>query len=595
MSQREETKSAGRFYLVNKAFRKSLAAAMLTSAVNSLCSMADAMITGKLIGPDALATVGLTIPILTALYCFSDLMIDGAVARASVDFGNQDLQGMYARLSVGVSAGLALIAPVSILLFFFLEPLSSVLAPDSQAVQQGFVDYMRVAVPSAILISALSPFPKIIRVIGNPGTAARILAVVSVGNIVCDLLFIRLCGMGIDGSAWGTLGGWILGLGCILFIRKKLPPFRWTNPLPHIRKYLGDNMAAGLPGVLGSGLISVLGFTANSCVVRVAGSNGLEVLSVGMQIVNVAGAVAFGMRKALQTVGGLLEGEKDAAGLRHVFRIVLGWTLASVSAAALLTLAIPGPILSLFGCNDPEVIRFGTGALRVFVLFLPFFFYTLTHSVIYQIRKYYPLAMACSALTVALVIALCECFSAFSPGLFWWAFPLGGALGVAVHLLLAAVPARRGRVLFPSLIPREDESLSLTLVSLYTRRDAREMCAMAEALLEEGNVCETVRKRAALCMEEITQNIVAHAKYQNLGFFSMRIRIPGPVCVTVRDDGIPFNPMLKEGEKIPASPEEAAGKPGLRIINTFCDEMTYSYVCGQNMLQMKWFSGENDS
>ena len=48
------------------------------------------------------------------------------------------------------------------------------------------------------------------------------------------------------------------------------------------------------------------------------------------------------------------------------------------------------------------------------------------------------------------------------------------------------------------------------------------------------------------------------------------------MAATVRDDGIPFNPTLKEGERIPASLAEAPGKAGLRIINSFCDEMTYS-------------------
>ena len=67
------------------------------------------------------------------------------------------------------------------------------------------------------------------------------------------------------------------------------------------------------------------------------------------------------------------------------------------------------------------------------------------------------------------------------------------------------------------------------------------------------------------------------------------------MAATVRDDGIPFNPTLKEGERIPASLAEAPGKAGLRILHSFCDEMTYSYACGQNMLQMKWFSGGNDS
>ena len=60
--------------------------------------------------------------------------------------------------------------------------------PDSEAVRRGFVDYMRITAGFYVVQSLLAPIPKIIRAIGNPVQATRILMIVSIGNVFCDLL-----------------------------------------------------------------------------------------------------------------------------------------------------------------------------------------------------------------------------------------------------------------------------------------------------------------------------------------------------------------------------------------------------------------------
>ena len=95
-----------------------------------------------------------------------------------------------------------------------------------------------------------------------------------------------------------------------------------------------------------------------------------------------------------------------------------------------------------------------------------------------------------------------------------------------------------------------------------------------------------------LCMDEIFHNIIQHAKVRKKGgkkvYYNARFRIGQSLYVTVRDDGIPFNPVLTEEslkEWNSRSPEAA---PGLRIINRMNSEITYSFVCSQNMLQLRW-------
>ena len=583
----------GHYYLLNKAFRTSLTAALLSSMINNICSTTDALITGNMIGPEALGSIGLAIPIITALNCFMDLMFDGAIARSSTDLGNHDISGMNRRLSAGLVSGYVLTLAAMIVLQIALVPLSRFLAPDNEVVRRGFVDYMRITAGFYVVQSLLAPIPKIIRAIGNPVQATRILMIVSVGNVFCDLIFIRLFRMEIAGSAMGTAGGWILCAPYAIYCIRRNENFRLVNPLPYLKKYIPDNIGAGLPGVLSSILTSVMGLVVNGAVVRTAGSIGLSVMTVGIQLSSIAGAAAFGLRKSMQLVGGLLQGEKDAVSLRYLFVRVLRLTMISVAAAAAVVLLIPEPIMQLFGVKDPSVLTQGAAGLRTYIIFLIPLYFTVTYSVVYQIQKHYTLATVISALPVLLVICFAEIFSRANPDLFWWSFFLGGIINAGVQLTAAAcIWKKQKNCCYPSLIPRQDEEPSLLISSAYTEEDTQKALREAEAFLKEQKIGKKTADQALLCMDEIFHNIIQHAKVRKKGrkkgYYNARFRIGQSLYVTVRDDGIPFNPVLTEEslkEWNSRSPEAA---PGLRIINRMNSEITYSFVCSQNMLQLRW-------
>ncbi len=589
MNKNMAERKSGHYYLLNKAFRTSLTAALFSSMINNICSATDALITGNMIGQEALSSIGLTIPIITALNCFMDLMFDGAIARSSTDLGNHDIAGMNRRLSAGLFSGYLLTMGAMIVLQIVLVPVSGLLAPDSDAVRRGFVDYMRITAGFYVVQSLLATIPKTIRAIGNPVQATRILMIVSIGNVFCDLIFIRLFKMEIAGSAMGTAGGWILCAPYAIYCIRRNDNFRLVNPLPYLKKYIPDNIGAGLPGVLSNVLTSLMGFVVNGAVVRTAGSLGLSVMTVGVQLSSIVGAAAFGLRKSMQLIGGLLQGEKDVVSLRYLFGKVLRLTMISVAAAAGIVLLIPVPIMQLFGVKDPTVLSRGAVGLRTYIIFLIPLYFTVTCSVVYQIQKHYTLATVISALPVLLVICFAEIFSRTSPDLFWWSFFLGGFITVCVQLAAAGFMWKKQKnCCYPSLIPKQDEEPSLLISSAYTEEDTQKALREAEAFLKEQKIRKKTADQAVLCMDEIFHNILEHAKIRKTGYYNARFRIGQSLYVTVRDNGTLFNPVLAEGSWEDAgslSPETA---PGLRIINRMNSEITYSFVCSQNMLQLRW-------
>jgi anti-sigma regulatory factor (Ser/Thr protein kinase) len=85
-----------------------------------------------------------------------------------------------------------------------------------------------------------------------------------------------------------------------------------------------------------------------------------------------------------------------------------------------------------------------------------------------------------------------------------------------------------------------------------------------------------------LCCDELISNIVNYAveKHPEKHFVDVHIRcLDKMVSVLLKDDGRPFNPILKETP-------EGIEHLGLRLVNGTNHNLTYQYMYDQNMVYM---------
>jgi anti-sigma regulatory factor (Ser/Thr protein kinase) len=84
-----------------------------------------------------------------------------------------------------------------------------------------------------------------------------------------------------------------------------------------------------------------------------------------------------------------------------------------------------------------------------------------------------------------------------------------------------------------------------------------------------------------LCIEEIMLNIVDHGgKRMSEHYFDLHIcSLQGKLHISIKDDGIPFNPISTAIEQ---------RRIGLSLIHGFCEKIEYKYMYGQNMIFLTW-------
>lgn len=88
-----------------------------------------------------------------------------------------------------------------------------------------------------------------------------------------------------------------------------------------------------------------------------------------------------------------------------------------------------------------------------------------------------------------------------------------------------------------------------------------------------------------LIVEEIFVNIVS---YSNTEFITVNVDYYNPtLTIEFIDNGIEFNPLLKENPNLPNTIEDAEiGGLGIFLSNELADELEYDYINGENHLKI---------
>ncbi len=77
-------------FIVSKALRNFVFAAVLTAAAAQLAHTADSMIVGHIVGPDAVSAINLVLPLVEVLNCMGFLICFGANAMCAQAIGSGD-------------------------------------------------------------------------------------------------------------------------------------------------------------------------------------------------------------------------------------------------------------------------------------------------------------------------------------------------------------------------------------------------------------------------------------------------------------------------------------------------------------------------
>ena len=558
-------------YLIGKAFKNYLTASVMTVAATQVANIVDGAIVGNLIGPEGLAAVNLSKPLLQAFYATSCIYIVSSTMLAGMAIGKGDKQkaGKLFTFSIIASLLFSVVFVVGGLAFF--GQLSQLLC-NSDSLRPMSNAFMQVTILSATPQLLMYTFHQFVTVDGSPQLISRAVIVGNIVNICLDIIFIKYCGWGIAGAAWATF---VMYIVCILMV---LPHFRKKATLRFCLCHKGDIewgrlLSLGLPFFLSTVLISVQYVSNNHVAGKYLGDGGLVALAVCMQLFSFSMIILTGTIRTIQPVGSILKGMGDDRGMKFLIQKAYMFLSVCLAIYTVAIVAFPTQIAMLLGASNEQTLPVILEALPPFTLniIMQALLYNLMP--IYQFYGHKRLALF---LSIGQTLLPMFGFWALKGG--WLGFFLGQAVVAAVIYVGTRVVrsrtctelGRSNKTLMPVFLIPATHTGGVYELTMETTFEAlhESMDHLKGFLVAHGQEKEKAL-RYILCAEELIKNIIVHghARYVDVRATSS--------IISIHDDGKPFNPIAykDEGEGI-----------GLKIVHGIGLDIKYDYRFNQNML-----------
>lgn len=190
---------------------------ILGNLLQQCYNIADTLIVGKVLGPNALAAVGSSFTLMTFLTSILLGLCMGSGTFFSIRFGERDEKGLKEGICASFILILALTAILNALAFLFLEKIRVLLQVPNE-VWSDMRAYLYVIFGGIFATFLYNYFASLLRAIGNSVVPLVFLAVSAALNIVLDLWFVIGLGQNVEGAAWATIiAQYVSGVGITIY------------------------------------------------------------------------------------------------------------------------------------------------------------------------------------------------------------------------------------------------------------------------------------------------------------------------------------------------------------------------------------------
>jgi len=516
-------------------FRKLVLVGSFSVITEFLMGFMGSVLSGHMLGEDALAGVSLMSPVFTAIIFLSGLFGVGMGVNYALEMGRCDKrraheifsQGFWSVLLVGVAGAVAL--------FFGFDAYVRYMEP-SPAVAAYAADYCRWYVPVAILEPLAVFLLNCCYADGDDRQCYVVYGAQLTANLGMSYAALKT-GHGTAGCAMGALAGFLVAVVIgLLHFRKACNSFRlvrrfsFSDSLRIVKSSFGD----------ASGFLcnAVLFFFLGKYFLGRFGSGQLPVLSVVIATLGLL-EVFNGVGVAAQPVVTVYVGERNTLGARAVMNAAMRISIAEGAVASLLLFLFPDFAVALVGISTGPLVDASRVAVRLISLGFVF-------TAVANLLNGYYILISRETMAVAftfwkwLLVPVVMVLS-------FWGLGMNGvwtALGVAPLLAMGAFVAglvrRYGRTMCPFLLPRDREAK----ITMYTiPLEESEIVATAHAVAAELRKAG-LEPSKVIRAELMTEEVLMAVRDRNAGrkvLAEVTLDLNDGAMLTLRDDGEIFD------------------------------------------------------
>ena len=573
---------------IRKAFRGCMYAQIFSSIAQLTAVFIDGVITGKVLGEQALAAYGYCSPFISVVVAFSGFLLTGISALIGRVVGSGDKDRLTGVFSTGMAVTKVVGIQLMVVVLFFSNTLAGLAGAQGayrEAARQYLMGYGIGLLPS-LFITALIP---IMQLDGDRARTFRAFLAMAVSDIALDLLNAYVLHLGLMGMGLATaVSSWI-GAGIMLMhFRRKKGMFHFDRKSMSIR-YVYEIVSFGVFYIIKQFFMAALVYFINRYLTRHYGPQMVAVYAAICSTGGILFCIGTGIGSAVSVLTGVYAGEEDGDALRRMMKIAIRYSVILNGAVTLLTLLLARWLIFLFFGTGWEFYGAAVAGLRLYVLC------TVVHSVDVSIRSYYQ-SMKMQGMSIffgflhnfactALAVLILDRFLGVNG--VWLSYTVGETAALAILYIICSLQkdkagnAHADRILF---IPASFEvPTRLMEVSLSTMEEVVEYSRKLQAFCMEEGAGRGTANRISLTVEELAGNVIRHGFTDGKNHsIDIRVTHKDNWIIRIRDDCSQFDPVA-----FFENDPEAEEHIGLRMIMKQVKDVQYISSLGLNNLTVR--------
>jgi len=340
---------------------------VLEMIMESVFAIADIFFVSRL-GPDAIATVGITESLLTIIYSIGMGLSMATTALVSRRIGEKKPYRASIAAVQAIVAGAAISVIIGVSGAIFAKDLLKLMGANKIIIEEGSI-YTMILLGSNIIIMLLFIINAVFRSSGDAAVSMRVLLLANGANIILDPIFIFGFGpvpaMGIKGAAIATtIGRGIAVIYQFYLLRKGNGRIIIYKKAIKLNIKVMYDLIKISAGGIGQSLIATLSWIGMVRIIAMFGSIALAGYTIAIRIIIFVLLPSWGISNAAATLVGQNLGAKKPHRAERAVWATAYVNMVLLSIVSIIFIVIPDFFIKLF-IDNPDVIATGARGLRI--------------------------------------------------------------------------------------------------------------------------------------------------------------------------------------------------------------------------------------
>lgn len=352
--------------------------AVIAMFLYGLNTVLDAVFVGRLVGEEALAGVSIVYPLTQIALGLGSLAGTGAGSYLSILIGenNKEVQ----KRILGNTNTLIIFLSISTMIFgfLFMNPLLNLIGARGNDLLYA-KEYYSITVLGAVFWIGGLAYNMIVRAEGKMKTAAIMMGIGMVVNIVFNYFFMAALNMGVKGAAWGTNVAMLVY--CLLFFiycKRKKASFETDEMKIYFDKsIIKEIVNIGMPSFIMTIMTVIQGIIILKALNTFGTTSDVSFYGMVFRILNLLMTPIYGLMRALQPAVGINYGARKMDRVIGFYKIFSAVAFVLILPMWLISIIAPEFVLHLM-LPTGEFSRTNLNYFRIIILILPMLCLVLT-------------------------------------------------------------------------------------------------------------------------------------------------------------------------------------------------------------------------